>query len=406
MKKLIFALIGMLGMLAASCTSEAPLQSDEPLVPEKSAIRTEADAIEIAKDLASTRHSSRADVAVANVEVIGSNSRAAATDTLIYVVNYANESGFAMVSAAKTGEQVIGFSDNGTYCPEEAEENPNFCYYMNIAKSYVADNLSNISIPVGPLDPIHNPDGPGLTMIKWAGSPLSVQWGQRYPEGQFCPNGISGCVQTAMAQIMTYLESPTSISLTYPEKDKDSQDLNWSEIKKHKKSGHLGACEASIDTHKAIGRLCRQLGELNHAIYDGNGTGAYLSDAWMTMKNLWTSAHVSEIYGFSDDAMFGSTTKLYELMSQTNGVAYVRGQGPDGGHAWVCDEAEEHITTHTATKSDGTVETWTESIIYYHYNWGWNGSCNGFFNAGVFTVKLNGQEIKLNENPMFIYIYK
>ena len=134
---------------------------------------------------------------------------------------------------------------------------------------------------------------------------VNVKWGQRYPEGYFCPNKISGCVQTAMAQIMSYLKLPTSISLTYPERDMDLQVLDWDAITLHKQSingfiineesNHLASCEASLESHMALARLCRELGHRNSATYFTYTTEANDFMAHRTFKQLVSEKEVSQL---------------------------------------------------------------------------------------------------------------
>ena len=74
---------------------------------------------------------------------------------------------------------------------------------------------------------------------------------------------MCGCVQTATAQVMSYLEKPTSITLTYPNRDKNVETIDWSKLKQHKKSSfNCWDCPLTNEEHLVLARLCRQIGFL------------------------------------------------------------------------------------------------------------------------------------------------
>ena len=77
----------------------------------------------------------------------------------------------------------------------------------------------------------------------------------------------------------------------------------------------------------------------------------------------------------------GSNTTLFQDLSQNEGIAIVAG----GTHCFIADEVT-HIEYKTYIKvynPDGSVKDIREyaytNIRLIHYNWGWNGNCNGYF---------------------------
>lgn len=405
MKKLIFMLVGVFALFASSCTNEASLQGDEPQAPEKSAIRTEEEAIQIAQNLATARHGSRAATTVSNIEIIGSKSRSSNTDTLIYAVNYADHQGFALISAAKCGESLLGYTDYGSFEHEKVVKNENFCNYIETAKQYVLQELDTLVLGGGGVPAIRP-----ITTTKKIAPRISVQWGQRDPEGIYCPNGVSGCVQTALAQILTYIGRPSSITLTYPERDQDVQLLDWIDINKHEQNifGHDVKCKASQEAHNAIGRLCRELGYRNNAIYsenetDGQSTGATIKSAHLTISKLLGNEYIGPLSNITYDEI------LWDKLSEKDCVIFISGFLKENllkGHAWVCDGGEEVTKTSIFQKIDGTSETITERTCYNHFNWGSDGGFNGYFYAGVYdTVKVISRD-NFCSRMQFFCVYK
>lgn len=405
-----FLSLSILAMMVAACSSEEPMPvPDNPAQQQGSVKVTVEEAIKIANqaaeafDAKSARGVSRRASSAAMVDVLGAkNGRSGGIDTLLYMVNYDNKQGYAIVSASRACETLLGIVDEGEFNALEAAENPSYSYYLANAQNYVASTL-NASFGGGKV-----PVTPGFieeTRFVHEDYPVkvNVKWGQRYPEGYFCPNKICGCVQTAMAQIMSYLKLPTSISLTYPERDMDLQVLDWDAITLHKQSingfiineesNHLASCEASLESHMALARLCRELGYRNNATYNTSSTGAVSATARRTFMQLVPEKEFSEFVSLGTNY-----STLFEAIK--TGIGYMRGAdaGGAGGHAWVIDGGRRigKIVTVSGPGTigmDGKEHPFVRDYTthYYHFNWGWNGSDNGYFEMGVFDTS-KGEE--------------
>lgn len=408
MKKI--SLILCSALMLGACTSEAPIEPAHSTQETNTIIRTEAEAIEIAEDLANVLGGSRAETnSVANVEIIYANGARSHADTLIYAINYADNAGYALISAAKTGESIIGFTDEGNYNAEEAAENPNFAYYMEMAESYVSNQIkSGISIGDTP-----TPAPKPVVVTGYATRFTTAKWGQNYPEGIYCPNGISGCVQTAMAQILSYFKEPASIALTYPERDADELILDWDNINKHTTSvynwqqySHLAECSAIEESHNTIGKLCRELGHRNNATYATNATGAYSYIAIENFKEILPDYTFTGLQPLSSDENAEELSNLF--FNEKKGIAYMRGRDVNaGGHAWICEGVKQIKTTTYLFGLDGKLENVEKIENYFYYNWGWNGQDNGYFAAGVFdNTTPTTSRYNFNYYPEYCYIYK
>lgn len=401
MKKFVYAFI--IGCAFSGCSHDEPLQVYEATSgPQGSCLLSVENAISVANQAAEafdaklSRTSSRRASSAAMVDVLGAkNGRSGGIDTLLYIVNYDNRQGFAIISATYEAETLLGIVDEGEFNALEAAENPAFCYYLENAQNYVASTLgSGISIGGDPITPgfieetrlVHE-DYPAK---------VTVKWGQNYPEGHFCPNGMSGCVQTAMAQMMSYLKLPTSINLTYPERDTNVQALDWEAMTGHKQSlipifvnqeqNHLASCEASFESHMAIARLCRELGYRNSAVYNQNSTMATDTLALQTFRQLVPEKVISDFVNLGTDY-----TSLFDAIK--TGIGFICGSDPitNTEHAWVIDGAlrtgKVVTVSGPGTKGEDGIEHPYErdqTTYYYHFNWGRNGSSNGYFVMGVF----------------------
>lgn len=198
----------------------------------------------------------------------------------MYVVNFDNDNGFAIVPCDENAEDIIAVVPQGNYDPGLAVDNDGFNFYMAAAADYLS-TLPTIErdtigpLPLIPTDSIQ-PPAPGKDEILWhfkGGPVMNQKWGQRHPYGWHCPNGVSGCVATAIATAMAYFHFQDGVSktmvYTYPERDIDSQEINWTEVLRHKKSKPYynalvdDTCYAENKdySHKTIARICRQIGK-------------------------------------------------------------------------------------------------------------------------------------------------
>ena len=407
MKKVINAFISMLVLMLAACTSEE-VRVENPEQGLSSHLRTAEEAVAIAQNLYQARHNSRANVAVANVAVIGSSASRASADTLIYAVNFADNQGFTLVSAAKAGEAVIGYSDEGSFNEEEVADNSNLNYFMTAAKNYV-----EINAEITPITPTPDPSAP-IKITEKIQPRVVVNYGQVYPEGLYFSNGLAGCAQTAVAMVCSFLEWPRLMTYTYEDFDTSFDNLNWTEMKKHVSSSNFAPingmpsheCTASIEVHTALSRLCREIGYLSNANSSNmRKTTTEVPNMISTIKKIASSSSfikVSELYNFAKSGM-------YENLKSSNCVLCVIGYSDSSAdnancHIWICDGGEKQTITRKLLLATGEWQTVTDYVYYNHFNWGKCGEQNGYFYDGVFeyTELLTSQNYKYNVQYIMI----
>lgn len=389
----------LIPMLFAACSSEEPvsIKDTERGVNE---CRTIDEAKELASELpALFGHESRHSKICDDVVILRRESRSN-DEALIYAVNYKDNEGYALIAANKNIDPIIGYVEKGAFTPIDQNTNENFVYYLDAALDYVSNDGFEIR-PGG--DWAERP----VTFTYMVFPRVDVEWGQRYPEGIYCSNGVSGCGQTAEAQILSYIELPKTVALNYPERDKDVLNLDWTSLKKHvkstsvsQKSAHLSTCEANEAIHNDLGRLCRQLGYSNCASYDTSSTGTSPSFLRSQMFRM-LGDKVTEFKAFTTDG------ELYKELDKSESVAFFCGYDKSaGGHAWVCDGGMNKETTSYLTLIDGTKEKIVKNIYYYHFNWGWNGSDNGYFAEGVFDTAKPTSRYDFSSNVSYFLVYK
>lgn len=239
MKKQFF--ITLLGLSLVACNSDEflPQANDDVEVLPMENLRTETEAIEIAtkglNEFYPVKSRSARDLSGMNVVMLQSPvSRNSEDANPLYVVNFGNESGYAIVSAAKDREPLLAVTESGSITSLDEIDNPGLRLFVDGA----------MKLQKGTTARVPNPGGGGgeKVSIFWNDTVfhaqnnieprITVKWGQRYPEGELCPNGLSGCTLTAAAQTLSYFKYPENLNITFPEREVNATPLDWDNMKK------------------------------------------------------------------------------------------------------------------------------------------------------------------------------
>ena len=321
-----------------------------------------------------------------------SSSSALDNDTLLYIVNFNDNLGFAVISASRQTEGLIAVTESGSYDPAVKTENAAFETYMQMAKAYVdyedkasvvneATTNTRSSSEITMCKPVYD-----TIFYKRIEPKVTVRWGQNKRMGQYCPYLIAGCGNTAMAQIMSYFKYPNSLTLTFPEKDVNSTILDWTAMCNHIYSDS----DANRDeADKQIGRLARQLGELSGSKYYSTYTSSNIEAARSTMQSLGYS--VSDVTDYNEI----NPDEGYPLANAlaAGKLIYMGGEKNSGvGHAWVIDGCLYVKALHKLMATyDGVnwfvyQDLGTYRTCHNHINWGFDGVQNGYFLSSVLNV--------------------
>lgn len=358
----------ILAFLLASCSQEE-IVVKETATGTQNELRSLTEAKEIACEYANeVFNTSRSSHEITSVPVVLTSTGKSRTnsDTLLYVVNFDENSGFAIIPADKNSVPVVAITEEGHYDLTSGSGVPPMDGFIDITKQIIEDGKLNdvtINIPKANI--------PSEAHVK-------VQWGQDWPEGLYCPNKCCGCVATAAAQLLTAFKPDCYFEYTFPEKDKDGEYINWTRLINHTRSinnpepypievnNHI--CSTNDASHKTIGRLCREIGLKAHASYetDPRKTGAFLSTAAITISK-WIGKDYEYVY--SD----------FWLHLKNDGVALASGLSSVGRHAWLVDGLKTVVIINEGFDPN-------EALPLLHINWGWCGLNNGWFLSGIFDI--------------------
>ena len=359
MKKKLLSFVAVALMLAA-CSSEEPMT---PPTVENDAMGANpyrvslTDALKNADallgELGEGETTRSAERKVESVEYYSRpGTRALGGDTLLYLVNYADDAGFALLSADSRLRPIYAISDEGSMSFSDTTYNKGLALFASGVEAELA-SLPSIQLPIDslPEGPIIHPEGTvTLTSQK---SPMlgyhQSRWNQVSPYNQYCftlqgEQAVVGCAAIAVGQIMSYYKHPTSHGY---------YTFNWDEI------------NGGNDNES----LARFLNILGGNLYLDMEYGVNLSTA---ESNRYVPTFANMGYsGYNLLAEFNEES--IKNILQNKGPVLTRGENASGGHAWVIDGYKQYIYRNLNTGYE------TRDNILFHCVWGWSGASNGYF---------------------------
>ena len=314
-------------------------------------------------------------------------------ENVLYAINFTNY-GFILIAADDAIEPVLGYDLSNQYSSENQPEGFSgviWEYGDHIA--YLRSNKINASQEISQMwNELENFEYTSFApkdKSKDIDPLLSCTWDQNSPYNYYCPirttqpnsNGKAyvGCVASAICQIMLYWRYPEQGNgshsyFCYPfgtlSANFGETTYNWDAMvdNSNQKVNHNMAL---VGYHAGVAVDM----DYNHA----GGSGAFSSDVPYAMKTYFKYANNVQFLQRQNYPLTSWETYL-QLELEDNCPVYYAGQSPDGGHAFVLDGYRE---------SDG----------FYHFNFGWSGSGNGWFavtDAGGYT---NVQAMVKNIEP-------
>lgn len=328
---------------------------------------TESDALKLATNFHHNRFPTklRSEVALKLVyQGIGTRLRATTAVPAFYIYNIGDNQGFVLVSGDDATKTILGYADEGCFKTENMPEN--LRSWLNLYQLEIdAIRNADLSASVDASEQISKVAA-GTTSV----APLlgGTKWNQTNPYNLLCPldvtantRTLAGCVAVTMSQIMYYHKWPikgtgmhsytdTKYGLQLVDFSKSTYD--WSNMLDY----YGSAATTYNDT--AVAKLVYQCGVAVDMAYSITGSTSNITKA--------AEAFVSH---FGYDANIQRYDRPYYTNTEWCGVikkeldnarpVYYSGNSDIGGHAFVCDGYD--------------------SNNFFHINWGWGGSSNGYF---------------------------
>lgn len=308
------------------------------------------------------------------------------------------EEGFVVMSADDCMNPILGYSLTGTFVTEDMPENVRgWLEGYNDEIQYALDNNMRATAETSKL---WMELAEGNTKIGNATvivSPLiETKWNQNKYYNNLCPmvsdgpegHAYTGCVATAMAQIMKYWEYPSkgigSHSYTWNEQtlsaDFNSTTYDWDNMEQYYNYYYsngtdqygIGLPAPTSEQLSAIATLMYHCGVSVDMSYGGNstgGSGAQTSDAAIALKTYFNYSPDIEYKVKADYENSVWITMVKAELDALRPLEY-SGRG-SGGHAFVCDGYD--------------------NLDYFHFNWGWSGAYDGYFSLSNLNTGANNQ---------------
>jgi hypothetical protein len=316
-----------------------------------------------------------------------------------YIFNYVG-GGFAIISADKRVEPVLSFSDNG-YFPHSGKLPRGLVNWLAVIHKNMQllrkDTILKAPVGVANLwtelrqesktrnrliDVAQQPPPPCQpTYSSYTVGPLlQTTWGQGQPYNYLCPVGsydgghwATGCVATAMAQVMYYWKYPAS--------------YNWNLMPLS-----YNAFGVSYPGNRDVSQLMLDIGTSVKMTY-GNGGSYPQWWGFVQFGPINCSDALKDSFGFhsSSDATYNYLNVVSNLnvgepvilgATEDNTTILFWSFGADG-HAWVCDGYQQVNTTWCPS---GDSPGGGEGFLYLHMNWGWDGLSNDWFDFDYWSV--------------------
>ena len=293
---------------------------------------------------------------------------------LLYVFNFEDNEGFAVMGADKRGAPLLALTESGEFTPGMTTDNLGFA----ISMSQAVAAYSQMIVEAGS-DTVYNTNGfvmtatvkDSITVNK--NGQCQVAWHQWSPYNNNCPTGCpSGCVATAVAQLMSIYKYPSSYG---------AFTFDWDEM--------IANTEC-----KDIPRLMQLLGlpvNLNMQ-YSAQGSGAYDFSIPQTLQNFGYAqpgtfgnynSEVVMAYVLTGQPVLvgGKSTKYRYLGTYPNLITYLNYDLV--GHTWLVDGGKIvtiTIQVHNFLTGEHAV-IGPNTAKYIHCNFGWKDadSYNGLF---------------------------
>lgn len=307
------------------------------------------------------------------------------SDTTLYLINFANNGGYAIAAADKRVSPVIAYVPEGHLVGLDDIGNPGFKMYLERATAYIqkksredkwTDKIvgRDSIINSASLDRIRYRQTYGSWDQYALDHLLSTEWHQFSPFNDNAPvidgeNAPAGCVAIAVGQILSFYENPI--------------EYDWTRINKFANLKYSPTAQEKQEAKPLIAKLLRDIGEGVHMNYGRDGSGAYSSNALAYMRSLYFQCEDLQDYSISkikESILNGHPVYIegFRYKDEVNKTELT-------GHAWIIDGVGVRRRKVECFYDNELVARSFETDNIISCNWGWGKNWNGYFLADVLT---------------------
>ena len=299
-----------------------------------------------------------------------------------YVFPHDGNCGYTIVSGDDRMPEIVGYSTTDTY----SEENmPDGMKHLMQAYEAMATALANGDAKVERCLAEKEALAADSTYRQPRVAPLlaDVAWGQSEPYNNLCPmydgqrRTVTGCVATAMAQLMMYYKYPQTLKSDIPAYQTKSYQLDMPSVSAGERYDwdnmlpqYSGSAYTAAQAN-AVAKLMYHCGLSFEADYGPSSTSAWCRPNVLVKYWGYDPDVIRPLY--REKFSLREWTAILDAELQALRPVYYRGcSTTSGSHAFLCDGAD----------GNGL----------YHINWGWSGWSNGYFDITVLNSDYSGAE--------------
>ena len=297
-----------------------------------------------------------------------------------YVFNADNNGGFVIVSADDRTTEILGYSSAGHFDTDQMPDN---------LKWWLDGYVRQIEALGSSAKPVQKAKVRGADSWEAISPLIQTQWNQYYPYNKMCPdiNGyvlgdasfdtahlmtddqiyyhcVTGCVATAMAQMMYYYKLPVNCPdipsyiterKSWTMKALEATTFAWDKMKKTYTGSET---DESADAVAKLMRYCGQAVEMDYNLQSYGGSSAGLSPYDMA-HYFGFGKNAREVMRCSYPEKDWESMIYKELSAESPRPVFYRGSSNSGGHMFIVDGYD----------GNGL----------FHMNWGWGGMSDGYY---------------------------
>lgn len=289
----------------------------------------------------------------------------------LYIFKNLDGEGFVVAPADDVLPAVFGYSDKNSIDVDNLSPGLVWLFDQYLAEvEYAGENESRFNT--------RTEDNESKAPVE---ALLKSQWDQNAPYNWNAPmtreggsrHSASGCVPTAMAQIMYYYKYPavgTGIGTAKWKGGEVSADLadypfDWNNMIDVYKSNQYTEQQG-----QAVADLMYACGLSVGATYGSTTTANTVKEVTSLCENFGYSKEMRYYYHDFIASESEWEDLIYGSLSRRHPVAFAGGEEEGSGHSFVCDGY------------DGNG--------YYHFNWGWGGDSDGYYLLNLLNPKNQG----------------
>ena len=298
--------------------------------------------------------------------------KAAEARSLYYVFNVGNDKGFVIVAGDDAVSPILAYADRGDF--SEREMAPAAKAMLESYAQQIEMIQQDPSLSVA-----------AATSYAAIAPMVESQWNQSEPYNYMCPTiegepgrSVTGCVATAMAQIIYYHKHPVEqtkaipayeLSSRYVIPGADPVTLNWDAMQ----LTYTGSEAEDDPSALAVAQLMVLCGKSVKMSYSSSASGAASESVPAALKEYFDYDGAAHMVYRDEYANADWEKMIYDELAAKRPV-YLSGTSVSGtsvvGHAFVCDGY------------DG------EGL--FHINWGWGGMSDGYFRLTLLNPSDHG----------------